>query len=207
MDSLIDYNTMNKIVLEIGVEHFLNPKIRNIPKIKNYFKKQISNIGDVRLKNKLEKNFLLFSSNGDKEGVKYLLNIGINPNITDIEGETSLHKAVWTRQIDIIEILLKAGVDINSKDRWGNTIMMWATSRGFRNIVEFLIKENANINLKSKWGWTALMNSVYYGHTNIVSILVKAGANTKDKNIEGLTALQIAKKCNQVEIINLLQNL
>ena len=54
-------------------------------------------------------------------GLKSLLESGVNPNSTDINGRSALHAAFDSGFEDIIIVLLDAGADYNLADRWGIT--------------------------------------------------------------------------------------
>ena len=61
------------------------------------------------------------AASGIKEVVKTLLDSGIDPNMPDIYGETSLHTAVQKQRIDpdILKLLLDYGANPNMTDKKG----------------------------------------------------------------------------------------
>ncbi|WZY68887.1 integrin-linked protein kinase 1 [Brassica rapa] len=58
---------------------------------------------------------------GDVEGIKELLDSGIDANYRDIDDRTALHVAACQGLKDVVEILLDRGADVDPKDRWGST--------------------------------------------------------------------------------------
>lgn len=59
---------------------------------------------------------------GDVEGIKELLDSGIDANYRDIDDRTALHVAACQGLKDVVEILLDRGADVDPKDRWGSTV-------------------------------------------------------------------------------------
>jgi ankyrin repeat protein len=57
--------------------------------------------------------------------IKYLLNMGANPNIEDDDGIRCIQEAVMTFRSDIFRMLLDYGADINFKTHWNNDFIDW----------------------------------------------------------------------------------
>lgn len=79
----------------------------------------------------------------------------VGQELKDKEGRTPLMVAVYTGNIDDVQILLKAGVNIEAKDSNGLTPLLVATYKGNAKVLGALIKAGADIEAKDKEGKTA----------------------------------------------------
>ncbi|KVH97035.1 Ankyrin repeat-containing protein [Cynara cardunculus var. scolymus] len=82
---------------------------------------------------------MFFSSEGDLEGIKKLLDSGTDVNFKDIDNRTALHVAACQGFSDVAELLLEGGAEVDPQDRWGSTmqsiISTMAWSNFWRNMV------------------------------------------------------------------------
>ncbi|KAL4569449.1 hypothetical protein LXL04_025087 [Taraxacum kok-saghyz] len=67
---------------------------------------------------------MFFSSEGDLEGIKKLLDSGTDVNFKDIDNRTALHVAACRGLTDVAELLLKGGAEIHPQDKKGSLIMV-----------------------------------------------------------------------------------
>lgn len=66
---------------------------------------------------------LMYSANeGDLEGIKEILESGIDVNSPDIDYRTALHVAACQGFTDVAQLLLDNGAKVDPKDRWGSTV-------------------------------------------------------------------------------------
>lgn len=165
------------------------------------------------------------------EKIKVLLAAGADINHQDNNGSTLLmnHFAWWMYDLDlndfgITNYLLKKDANLNLKDKKGNIAFLYA----FKNTHNFaridfeedqnnaqaklsnLIILNLNyINYQNKKGKTALMLAAkhYPDVPEMAQILIEDGARTDLKDNKGRTALDIARECNNQEIVNYLLSL
>ncbi|KAJ4881015.1 Integrin-linked protein kinase family [Raphanus sativus] len=64
---------------------------------------------------------MYLSNEGDIEGIKELLDSGIDANYRDIDDRTALHVAACQGLKDVVELLLDREAEVDPKDRWGST--------------------------------------------------------------------------------------
>ncbi|SEA16548.1 ankyrin repeat domain-containing protein [Bizionia paragorgiae] len=121
---------------------------------------------------------------------RYLEGIGLNPNVTSVNGETPLH-ALASRSKDVatISYFIDKGVDVNQEDKSGATAFLNAAQRNNIEIVQTLFKEVRNINHKNKKGESALTLAVAYNAPEVVAFLIanKADVMVTDANGNSLT--------------------
>lgn len=67
-------------------------------------------------------HLLFLSYHGDVDGVKALLDDGIDVNNIDLDGRTALHIAACEENVEVVRLLFSRGANINARDRWGSTV-------------------------------------------------------------------------------------
>ncbi|XP_042972769.1 integrin-linked protein kinase 1-like [Carya illinoinensis] len=65
---------------------------------------------------------MYLANGGDLEGIRELLDSGVDVNFKDIDGRSALHVAAYQVFTDVAALLLDRGVEIDPKDRWGSTV-------------------------------------------------------------------------------------
>ena len=78
------------------------------------------------------------ATNGKTEVVRYLLDIGANPNALSPNGTTALMMAVRGGHAETVDLLLAKGADVNLRNQNGATALAWATRGGFDTIEKSL---------------------------------------------------------------------
>ena len=67
---------------------------------------------------------LMYSANeGDLDGIRELLDSGVDVNFKDIDGRRALHVAACQGLSDVVALLLEKGAEVDPKDRWGSTVI------------------------------------------------------------------------------------
>lgn len=66
---------------------------------------------------------MYLANEGDLEGIKELLDSGIDVNFHDVDNRTALHVAACQGCSEIVDLLLRRGAEIDPKDRWGSTVI------------------------------------------------------------------------------------
>jgi ankyrin repeat protein len=125
----------------------------------------------------------LACKNGYVEFVKDLLNLGVDINKQDIDGNTALHIA---KNIEIVKLLIEAGVNPNLQDyRSGFTplldSMVWWNTEKYNLLVPI-----TDLNIKSSFGITPLILAAIIHSSNYIKLLLDAGADPYIRNFEGM---------------------
>ncbi|GMH11968.1 hypothetical protein Nepgr_013809 [Nepenthes gracilis] len=82
---------------------------------------------------------LMFMANeGDLEGIKELLDSGVDVNFGDIDKRTALHVAACQGRTEVVELLLQRGSEVNPRDRWGSTPLADAMYYKNQDVIKLL---------------------------------------------------------------------
>jgi len=107
----------------------------------------------------------------DKERTQKLLAHGADVNAPDADGDTALHGAAQSGNVEIIKLLLDKGANPNTKNKLGGTPLMWAAVYGNDDAARLLMTRGANPSLKDNDGMTALQWAAYNKRASTVSLL------------------------------------
>ena len=174
----------------------------------------------------LESAFLQSSQCGDDEAVQFLLDLGVNVNYSNSEGQTALilasnsgeeevvqpHNAGWSAilfssrsgNLQVVELLLKQNADPNVQNLKGWTALIFASRNGDHQVVDVLLKKGANPNIHAIDGLTAIIIASINGHLQVVALLLKACADPNLRYEEGSTALMFASLNGHLKLAELL---
>ncbi|XP_054154268.1 ankyrin repeat domain-containing protein 13C-like [Oppia nitens] len=93
--------------------------------------------------------------------------------VDDCSRDLSLHKAVFTGQIETLEELLKKinEKDVNRQDIHGNTALIIAVMKGNHRCVELLLKSGALTTVRNELNWMSVHEAISYGHIPTIKLL------------------------------------
>lgn len=119
--------------------------------------------------------------------------------------DTSLIRAIKTKDTDRIKLLIYANIDANEKNDEGFTPLYAAAETNLSiEYITMMLQRNAKVNLPSKGNVTPLMKAVELGRANIVKLFLEYGADPSLKDDTGATALIYAAKNKQSAMVPLL---
>lgn len=141
----------------------------------------------------------------------------ININASDMEGYTSLHRAIVNNDLNTVTELLKnKNIDINSKlgievsiDGWylgGATPLILASYLGYTDIVNALIEKGVDVKAKDDVdGCMAIHLAAANGKNEVIDILLdKDASNINDVDNKGNTPLHWASMKDRADTVELL---
>ncbi len=143
--------------------------------------------------------------NGEMEHVKWFIDAGYSPDITNQRGVPMLNLAIRSEQNEVFEYLLDLGADVNgiSGDN-GNTPLMEAVVIRDEKALKKLLEENCNVNVQNKNGQTALIIGVGNGYAEIVEDLIRKNVDMSISDNLGMTARKYAELFHHSQILALL---
>lgn len=141
----------------------------------------------------------------------------ININASDMEGYTSLHRAIVNNDLNTVTELLKnENIDVNSKlgievsiDGWylgGATPLILASYLGYTDIVNALIEKGVDVKAKDDVdGCMAIHLAAANGKNDVINILLDVDAsNINDVDNRGNTPLHWASMKDRADTVSLL---
>ncbi|CAN6553273.1 unnamed protein product [Malus baccata var. baccata] len=86
---------------------------------------------------------MYLANEADLDGIKELLDSGVDVNFRDIDDRTALHVAACQGLTDVVSLLLDRGADVDPKDRWGSTPLADAIYYKNHDVIRLLEKRGA----------------------------------------------------------------
>ncbi|XP_043203160.1 death-associated protein kinase 1-like [Amphibalanus amphitrite] len=127
---------------------------------------------------------------GNVAGIKRLFSMAkIDPNVSNRQGETSVHVAAGVGQLEVVQALRSKGAELDRVDERGDSAAIWAARHGHPAVLSYLIAEGADVDCKNKCGETPLLVACKYGHGPVVRILCEAGVILDTQDDHGESAL------------------
>ncbi|XP_076082888.1 uncharacterized protein LOC143053953 [Mytilus galloprovincialis] len=161
---------------------------------------------------------LACQKNGNKEVIKFLIDVGMNLNDTTNRGSTPLHKACQEGHYETVKFLLdlngqefNSRVDTTIKDKEGWSALHLACQNGHKEVIKLLIDVGMNPNDTTHSGSTPLHKACQEGHYETVKFLLDLNGQTLNSRVhttvkddKGLSALHLACQNGYKEVIKLL---
>ncbi|MCL7037784.1 hypothetical protein MKW94_029558, partial [Papaver nudicaule] len=114
---------------------------------------------------------------GHFDTVRYLLEKGANPDVSNDKNFTPLHYAAKSGDTKIITLLLSRGVRVDVASRSG-TALQFAAACGHRDAVKLLLDHGANPNCDPSDGMVRpLFTAMYAKSWECMELLLQAGAD------------------------------
>ncbi|KAG0485783.1 hypothetical protein HPP92_009633 [Vanilla planifolia] len=90
---------------------------------------------------------MYLANEGDLDGIRELLESGVDVNFKDIDGRTVLHVAACQGCLEVIELLLEKGANVDPEDRWGSTPLADAIHYKNNDVIKLLEKHGAKLQI------------------------------------------------------------
>ena len=118
------------------------------------------------------------AKDGNYDGVKYLLDLGVYPNTRDKEGNTALMFSAYNGNLEIAKLLIEKNASTKSKNDAGRTALNYALSNKVYNIemIKLLIENKAPIDNQS---WVKV---IQYNNVELAKLVLDYGSNENTQN-------------------------
>lgn len=131
---------------------------------------------------------------GDRDVVRGMVSQGVDVNVWDEAGRSSLHWAVIYGDVEIMSVLVYYNAQINFNARDSCAPLHFAAQFNQLEAARFLIAKGADVNAVSVHGYTPLHKAAFWGRAEMVEVLLKSGANRYLRNEENLMAMDVAHR-------------
>lgn len=139
-----------------------------------------------------------------REAIELLINRGIEINVRDRQGDTSLDYAFKLGDIGLIKLLIKKGAKISKKFQENINANFLAQVLEDKLFLEILLEQGIDINMQDSIGITILMIASEKGDKDLVKYLIKKGADVNIQNNYGDTALIFASEKGHFDVVDIL---
>lgn len=145
---------------------------------------------------------VLTSKRNYSDGLKYLVNEGLDINARNSEGITPLLIAVENSSTENIRLLTSLGAEFSISDNDGNTALHIAIKNDNEDVIDLVLAENQKaINETNINGLTPLHSAAMtVQNIEVLEKLVSKGADTSIKTPFGESAYDLAKENEQLNL-------
>ncbi|WOK91431.1 hypothetical protein Cni_G00122 [Canna indica] len=88
---------------------------------------------------------MYLASEGDIDGIREILDDGVDVNFRDIDNRTAMHVAACQGFGDVVELLLQRGAEVDPQDRFGSTPLADAIHYKKHEVIRILEKHGAKL--------------------------------------------------------------
>jgi ankyrin repeat protein len=146
--------------------------------------------------------------NGDLEGIRSMLKLGMDVNIAEEEGRTALMFAAYNGHTKIVKLLIERGAGVDTRDQADRTALLYAATGPFPETVKVLLEKKANPNaVDNGEHFSPLMHAAAEGNLDVVKILLEFGADPALKDIDEDTAESFARQKGHTKVVDYLKSL
>ena len=148
--------------------------------------------------------------------VKLLYRNGAHVDIRGNNGETLFISALWSGDLEKVQVLLDCKADVNIRGPNDLTPIQYV-SQGSRlvfihqnipqllpDLAQLLLEHGADVNVRNRNGSTALHLAAEYGRVEVMRVLLRHDANADAKDSQGRTPFHAAAGYGGVEVVRVL---
>lgn len=151
------------------------------------------------------------AKNETSKTVESSANMATGSGVTSLEHkdllvETSIHDAVRTEDIKLVQFYIGEKTNVNVKDMLGYTPLHLAARFNYLQIAQELIDSGASVNSVDNYGDTPLLDSTRNGYTEMSKLLICNGAKRDVLDKYGMSPLHYASKTEDEQIASLLRS-
>jgi ankyrin repeat protein len=141
----------------------------------------------------------------DSSVCRILIDHGCDTNHTNHRGNTPLHIAVLSGNVEVVSALLKAGADPNRCNEFGETPLHRAIYLGTEKTVSTLLENGADPNRQDLDGESSLHWACYRGAPELIRLILDSGGDPQMTDHHGQSPLDWARRNGKFSILELIQ--
>lgn len=157
------------------------------------------------------KNLFLYIREDNAQGVRRLIEQGIDVNARDEDPDTGLNDTALIKAADYgsllsLNILIKHGANLNARDKWDRTALVRAVESNQVECLEALLRNGADPWAPEgiKLGCSALFRAAQLGHAQCIEVLARYGVNVLEDRSETPVLVEAARFGNDEVVKQLL---
>ena len=143
------------------------------------------------------------SHNKNFQKVKWLLELGANPNKTDNNGTSPLMIAASENEIETLKLLIQYDCNVNLQNVNGDNALLYALDCDEIENAKYLIANGIDLNMKQQDGQNALMLAIERDQIEILKLLLECRVLMNEILFEE-NVMMIAIEIGNLEIVKLL---
>ena len=158
------------------------------------------------MNNRSQTALWLACCDGQDELVKILLHVGSNPNITDKDGDSSLHSVINGHcSKETVQEIINHGAHVNAANENGATALLLACSTAQEDLVKLLLRAGADPAILDADGDTSLHGAIAADcNKETLEELIDYGADVNALNNRGRTPLLLSCFYRYTDSVNVL---
>ncbi|MDO4551565.1 MAG: ankyrin repeat domain-containing protein [Planctomycetia bacterium] len=161
---------------------------------------------NINSRNKDGKSILIECATYNPEMCEFLLKNGADLKITDLQGNTALHFAMYYKDDKIIRLLLKYGADVTTKNKSDETALSYGIKHEPCNLenIKTIINAGADVNQADKNNLTPFHHALRTGRTDLAKLLLHHGANLTAGQINGKSPAMAVASLWDIDLMKML---
>lgn len=129
---------------------------------------------------------------------------GVDVNLSQPDGMTALHWAVFHNHLELVTELISSGANPKAETEYGISPLVIACQNGHAPIAAVLLSHGADANSEVAGGETCLMMAARQGNPKVVQVLLDRGAEVDETERKGQTALMWAASAGNADAVGVL---
>jgi len=152
-----------------------------------------------------EESYFKAASDGDVMAVNGFVSAGMNVDVKDGNGDTTLTASAARGDANMVAALLRKGADVNAKGRNNWTALLLALQDQHEAVAGLLLAQpNLDVTPQTPEGATALMVAVWHQEENAVRAFLKRSMDINHQDNDGDAAVHGAALYGNTKIMGLL---
>ncbi|KAL1521874.1 hypothetical protein AB1Y20_021525 [Prymnesium parvum] len=142
--------------------------------------------------------------NSDQQGVKLLLDCGLDANSADYDGRTPLHLAASLGNMSLVTFLIKRNAKVDVVDRWGGTPLRDAVREAHKEVASYIRMAGGTLGFDECTASGELCEMARQGNTPVLAMLLECGALVNAADYDKRTCLHLAASEGNLPVCQLL---